>query len=212
MFKYLTINYIYFILDNKSSNNAESGIAYIESPPPPPLVKDIKVQRASVICVLESPTFDQIKSRFSRDPSPVDHLQKWVDGCFQEKPDEFVCLKDLTPPLTPIDHKVTTFTSQKLFEAFDAAKINKSDDTRYTKSNSYASEPISIIFSSKQPVCSTKECNFEVIAPESVPSSYITPQPSPTDMTLFKRDCNIKNDKNDLKDGYEKQIVSTDFR
>ncbi|XP_002166749.1 iroquois-class homeodomain protein IRX-2 [Hydra vulgaris] len=201
---------------NINTNEENSGKNCIETPFS--VAQDTKIQRPSVICVLESPTFDQIKNRFSRDPSPVDHLQKWVDGCSQEKPDDLVCIKDLTPPLTPIDNRVTTFTSQKLFEAFDAAKINKNNDTQYNKSNSYASEPISLIFSSKQPVCSTKECSVEVLMPESLSSSFtppspsFTPQPSPTDTTLYKRDFSNKNDKNNIKNGCDNQSNSADFR
>ena len=80
-----------------------------------------------MIRTLESPTFNEIRDRFKGVPSPVNDLQKWVNGCFQGNSTEVSheYPQELTPPSTPIESKVTTFTSQKLFEAFDAAKQGK---------------------------------------------------------------------------------------
>lgn len=149
-----------------------------------------EVQRPSVIRTIDSPTFNEIRDRFKDGESPVTDLQKWVNGCFQtqeaSEPTDFSV--ELTPPSTPIENKITTFTSQKLFEAFDKSKTNKLNDIPIKEEPTYNSEPLSLIFSSRQPVCSTKvessssdssTSNKDTSSPKEIPPSVITPQPSP---------------------------------
>jgi len=158
-----------------------------------------EVQRPSVIRTIDSPTFNEIRDRFKNGESPVTDLQKWVNGCFQgqeaTEPTDFSV--ELTPPSTPIENKITTFTSQKLFEAFDKSKTNKLTDIPIKEEPTYNSEPLSLIFSSRQPVCSTKVESSSTTSGSStsnnnnttnkdstttskeVPPSVITPQPSP---------------------------------
>ena len=98
--------------------------------------------------------------------------------------------QELTPPSTPIESKVTTFTSQKLFEAFDAAKQGKHKENTPPPSLKDDISP-AVIFSSKQPVLSTRETttiSTSVIEnPKSFPviPGVITPQPSPKNETEF---------------------------
>jgi len=154
---------------------------------------DSEVQsRPSVIRTIDSPTFNEIRDRFKDGESPVTDLQKWVNGCFQEQtaePTDFSV--ELTPPSTPIENKITTFTSQKLFEAFDKSKTNKLNDIPIKEEPTYNSEPLSLIFSSRQPVCSTKvessssdssTSNKDINSQKEIPSSVITPQPSPKNL------------------------------
>lgn len=171
------------------------------------------VPRPSVIRTLDSPTFNEIRDRFKDGESPVTDLQKWVNGCFQgqevvEPPTDFSV--ELTPPSTPIEHKITTFTSQKLFEAFDKSKTNKLNDVPVKEEPTYNSEPLSLIFSSRQPVCSTKVESSSSTSTDSNPSTnlnntttkdntttttlpkeispppgVITPQPSPKNVIEF---------------------------
>jgi len=152
-------------------------------------VAAINSERPSVIRTLESPTFNEIRDRFKGEPSPVNDLQKWVNGCFEADSNEVTndYPQELTPPTTPIESKVTTFTSQKLFEAFDAAKQGKNKDNTPPPSIKDDISP-AIIFSSKQPVLSTREIttiSTSVIEhPRSIPG-IITPQPSPKNETEF---------------------------
>lgn len=119
----------------------------------------------------------------------MNDLQKWVNGCFQSDSTEVShdYPHELTPPTTPIESKVTTFTSQKLFEAFDAAKQGKNKDNTPPPSIKDDLSPV-VIFSSKQPVLSTREIttmSTSVIeSPKSLPG-IITPQPSPKNETEF---------------------------
>lgn len=152
-------------------------------------VAAVNSERPSVIRTLDSPTFNEIRDRFKGEPSPVNDLQKWVNGCFQGDSSETVndYPQELTPPSTPIESKVTTFTSQKLFEAFDAAKHGKTKDTTPPPSIKGDISPV-VIFSSKQPVLSTRETttiSTSVIeTPKSIPG-VITPQPSPKNESEF---------------------------
>ena len=150
------------------------------------------IQRPSVIRAIESPTFDEIRDRFKEADSPVHNLQNWVNGCFQHKPcnddlNDFP--KALTPPATPIENQVTTFSSQKLFEAYDAnkAKTSNNEISDTTKpGSSYSDEPLEAIFSAKQPVFSVRENTLNTVT-DSVTTSMtltttngvITPQTSP---------------------------------
>lgn len=144
---------------------------------------DAEIQRPSVIRTIDSPTFNEIRDRFSKDgDSPVNDLQKWVNGCFQESSEPADFPVELTPPSTPIENKITTFTSQNLFEAFDASKnICKSTEASIKEEPSYNTEPLQLIFSSRQPVCSTKVTSDSTTptCPKEVPAGVITPQPSP---------------------------------
>ena len=150
------------------------------------------IQRPSVIRAIESPTFDEIRDRFKEADSPVHNLQNWVNGCFQHKPcnddlNDFP--KALTPPATPIENQVTTISSQKLFEAYDAnkAKTSNNEISETTKpGSSYSDEPLEAIFSAKQPVFSVRENTLNTVT-DSVTTSMtltttngvITPQTSP---------------------------------
>ena len=149
------------------------------------------IQRPSVIRAIESPTFDEIRDRFKEADSPVHNLQNWVNGCFQHKPcnddlNDFP--KALTPPATPIENQVTTFSSQKLFEAYDANKTKSYNDILETTKpgSSYSDEPLEAIFSAKQPVFSVRENTLNTVT-DSVTTSMtltttngvITPQTSP---------------------------------
>ena len=155
-------------------------------------VAAINIKRPSVIRTLESPTFNEIRDRFKGVPSPVNDLQKWVNGCFQGNSTEVSheYPQELTPPSTPIESKVTTFTSQKLFEAFDAAKQGKHKENTPPPSLKDDISPL-LIFSSKQPVLSTRETT--TISTSVIESSksfplipgVITPQPSPKNETEF---------------------------
>lgn len=165
-----------------------------------------EVQRPSVIRTLDSPTFNEIRDRFKDGESPVSDLQKWVNGCFQtqetEEPTDFPV--ELTPPSTPIENKITTFTSQKLFEAFDKSKTSKLNEVPIKEEPTYNSEPLSLIFSSRQPVCSTKVTTDSITNHESktdttqkeVPSSVITPQPSPKNIDFTNTPNGELNDSN----------------
>ena len=146
------------------------------------------IERPSVIRTLESPTFNEIRDRFKGEPSPVNNLQQWVNGCFESDSTEVTYPQELTPPSTPIESKVTTFTSQKLFEAFDAAKQLKNKDNNTPPPSLKGDISPVVIFSSKQPVLSTREVttvSTSVIdIPRSIPG-VITPQPSPKNETEF---------------------------
>lgn len=150
-----------------------------------------EIQRPSVIRTIDSPTFNEIRDRFKDGESPVNDLQKWVNGCFQDNTEPADFPVELTPPSTPIENKITTFTSQNLFEAFDASKnISKSTEASIKEEPAYNTEPLHLIFSSRQPVCSTKvhSDSSSLSCPKEVPpASVITPQPSPKN-TEF---CNL---------------------
>merc|ERR1719427_1241894 len=154
---------------------------------------EAEVQRPSVIRTIDSPTFNEIRDRFKDGESPVTDLQKWVNGCFQvqETNEQTDFSVELTPPSTPIENKITTFTSQKLFEAFDKSKTNNLNDIPIKEEPTYNTEPLSLIFSSRQPVCSTKvessssdssTSNKDINSQKEIPSSVITPQPSPKNL------------------------------
>lgn len=156
---------------------------------------DAEVQRPSVIRTIDSPTFNEIRDRFKDGESPVNDLQKWVNGCFQDTSEPADFPVELTPPSTPIENKITTFTSQKLFEAFDKSKTNKLTEIPIKEEPSYNSEPLHLIFSSRQPVCSTKVLTDSTkdASQKEVPSSVITPQPSPKNIEF----CNPPIAEND---------------
>ena len=158
---------------------------------------ETEVQRPSVIRTIDSPTFNEIRDRFKDGDSPVNDLQKWVNGCFQDSTEPADFPVELTPPSTPIENKITTFTSQKLFEAFDASKNSKTGEACVKEEPSYNTEPLHLIFSSRQPVCSTKvltQSSTGIIScPKEVPSSVITPQPSPKNIEF----CNLPSAEND---------------
>jgi len=161
----------------KPSHGKPSSIPSIKSCP-----SSSEVQRASVIRTIESPTFEQIKNRFKDDDSPVNNLQRWVNGCFvQDEPCDYP--RELTPPSTPVEEKVSPpISSQKLFEAFTASgdklKNSSSEDTPETPS------PINdITKSAPVELTSVPEIKTEISAapapPKEPPQSVITPQPSP---------------------------------
>lgn len=164
------------------------------------------IQRPSVIRAIESPTFDEIRDRFKEADSPVHNLQNWVNGCFQHKPcnddlNDFP--KALTPPATPIENQVTTFSSQKLFEAYDAnkAKTSNNEISDTTKpGSSYSDEPLEAIFSAKQPVFSVRENTLNTVT-DSVTTSMtltttngvITPQTSPNNAPGYLKQVTSQN-------------------
>lgn len=164
------------------------------------------IQRPSVIRAIESPTFDEIRDRFKEADSPVHNLQNWVNGCFQHKPcnddlNDFP--KALTPPATPIENQVTTFSSQKLFEAYDAnkAKTSNNEISDTTKpGSSYSDEPLEAIFSAKQPVFSVRENTLNTVT-DSVTTSItltttngvITPQTSPNNAPGYLKQVTSQN-------------------
>ena len=164
------------------------------------------IQRPSVIRAIESPTFDEIRDRFKEADSPVHNLQNWVNGCFQHKPcnddlNDFP--KALTPPATPIENQVTTFSSQKLFEAYDAnkAKTSNNEISDTTKpGSSYSNEPFEAIFSAKQPVFSVRENTLNTVT-DSVTTSMtltttngvITPQTSPNNAPGYLKQVTSQN-------------------
>ena len=164
------------------------------------------IQRPSVIRAIESPTFDEIRDRFKEADSPVHNLQNWVNGCFQHKPcnddlNDFP--KALTPPATPIENQVTTFSSQKLFEAYDAnkAKTSNNEISDTTKpGSSYSDEPFEAIFSAKQPVFSVRENTLNTVT-DSVTTSMtltttngvITPQTSPNNAPGYLKQVTSQN-------------------
>lgn len=164
------------------------------------------IQRPSVIRAIESPTFDEIRDRFKEADSPVHNLQNWVNGCFQHKPcnddlNDFP--KALTPPATPIENQVTTFSSQKLFEAYDAnkAKTSNNEISDTTKpGSSYSDEPLEAIFSAKQPVFSVRENTLNTVT-DSVTTSMtltttngvITPQTSPNNAPGYLKHVTSQN-------------------
>ena len=164
------------------------------------------IQRPSVIRAIESPTFDEIRDRFKEADSPVHNLQNWVNGCFQHKPcnddlNDFP--KALTPPATPIENQVTTFSSQKLFEAYDAnkAKTSNNEISDTTKpGSSYSNEPFEAIFSAKQPVFSVRENTLNTVT-DSVTTSttltttngVITPQTSPNNAPGYLKQVTSQN-------------------
>ncbi|XP_057291012.1 uncharacterized protein LOC130613698 [Hydractinia symbiolongicarpus] len=146
-----------------------------------------ELQRPSVIRALESPTFNEIRDRFKDDESPVQELQKWVNGCLKPSKEENNFADELTPPSTPIENKVSTFSAQKLFEAFDSSKQSNLN-LMTCKEESYNREPLHLIFSSKPPVCSTKILPTEpqvINSLKDVPTGVMTPQPSPKTETEF---------------------------
>lgn len=172
-------------------------------------VAAVNSDRPSVIRTLESPTFNEIRDRFGAQPLPVNELQKWVNGCFQDSTTEINDFPpELTPPSTPIESKVTTFTSQKLFEAFDAAKLNKSKETTPPPSITDIS-PVAI-FSSKQPVLSTRESNSTSPVPSTkmVFSSVMTPQPSPKNELEF---FNVKSKEEESRSKLNSPNTFTSF-
>ena len=116
-----------------------------------------EVQRPSVIRTIDSPTFNEIRDRFKDGESPVTDLQKWVNGCFQgqETSEQTDFSVELTPPSTPIENKITTFTSQKLFEAFDKSKTTKINDIPIKEEPTYNTEPLSLIFSTLAQITSS---------------------------------------------------------
>ena len=164
------------------------------------------IQRPSVIRAIESPTFDEIRDRFKEADSPVHNLQNWINGCFQHKPcnddlNDFP--KALTPPATPIENQVTTFSSQKLFEAYDAnkAKTSNNEISDTTKpGSSYSDEPLEAIFSAKQPVFSVRENTLNTVT-DSVTTSMtltttngvITPQTSPNNAPGYLKQVTSQN-------------------
>ena len=164
------------------------------------------IQRPSVIRAIESPTFDEIRDRFKEADSPVHNLQNWVNGCFQHKPcnddlNDFP--KALTPPATPIENQVTTFSSQKLFEAYDANKaktINNEISDTTKPGSSYSDEPLEAIFSAKQPVFSVRENTLNTVT-DSVTTSMtltttngvITPQTSPNNAPGYLKQVTSQN-------------------
>jgi len=158
-----------------------------------------EIQRPSVIRAVEPPTFNQIKARFEDNSSPVHSLQNWVNGCFKEPFTDLPEARQLTPPTTPIENQVTTFSEQKLFEIFDANK-NKNNFIKPAKSgSSFSDDPLlGTLFSSKQPVCSTKE-TFQTKSEDAIViPSVITPQPSPKNMDsefFKKKQINIVTEK-----------------
>lgn len=164
------------------------------------------IQRPSVIRAIESPTFDEIRDRFKEADSPVHNLQNWINDCFQHKPcnddlNDFP--KALTPPATPIENQVTTFSSQKLFEAYDAnkAKTSNNEISDTTKpGSSYSDEPLEAIFSAKQPVFSVRENTLNTVT-DSVTTSMtltttngvITPQTSPNNAPGYLKQVTSQN-------------------
>ena len=189
---------MFYYIEKQTLAPIEEAVQHVNENPP----VTVGLQRPSVIRTLESPTFNEIRDRFKDVKSPVNDLQKWVMHCFREpdaEPSDFP--KDLTPPSTPIENKVITFTAQKLFEAFDAAKQTKSSAPSFTKEDSsYNSEPIELIFSSKQPVCSTMETTaqskIEEERPKEVITGVITPHPSPkNDSEFFNSNTNVREQK-----------------
>lgn len=164
------------------------------------------IQRPSVIRAIESPTFDEIRDRFKEADSPVHNLQNWINGCFQHKPcnddlNDFP--KALTPPATPIENQVTTFSSRKLFEAYDAnkAKTSNNEISDTTKpGSSYSDEPLEAIFSAKQPVFSVRENTLNTVT-DSVTTSMtltttngvITPQTSPNNAPGYLKQVTSQN-------------------
>jgi len=175
------IIFIFLAQDDGSSN--DKTINSVE-------VAAINIERPSVIRTLDSPTFNEIRDRFKGEPSPVNNLQQWVNGCFESDSTEVTheYPQELTPPSTPIESKVTTFTSQKLFEAFDAAKIVKNKDSNTPPPSLKGDISPVVIFSSKQPVLSTRELTTVSTSVIDIPKlipGVITPQPSPKNESEF---------------------------